>query len=105
MKQIIGVAIVAVLAALMWRITGHISSDALALAIGVVFGVLAGLPTAILVLASNRRREHGPGRILPPDRHYPNRNELRYPPQQNYIVMMPQQKQESQRPVIWIDED
>lgn len=39
-----------------WRIGDSLSSDAVGLAVGVVFGVMAGLPTALLVLAGNRRR-------------------------------------------------
>lgn len=35
----------------------HLSSDALGLAVGVVFGVLAGIPSALLVLASSRRNQ------------------------------------------------
>ena len=57
MKRIILLVFVAFIAFVGWRITESISSDALGLAIGVVFGVLAGLPTALLVLASNRRGE------------------------------------------------
>ena len=34
----------------------RLSADAVGMAIGVLFGVLAGIPTALLVLASGRRR-------------------------------------------------
>ena len=57
MKRIVLLIVVVFVAFVGWRIIESISSDALGLAIGVVFGVLAGLPTALLVLASNRRRE------------------------------------------------
>ena len=58
MKQLTIVICVGLVALVGWRITENISSDALGLAIGVVFGVLAGLPTAVLVLArSNRERQ------------------------------------------------
>ena len=63
MKQITIVICVGLVALVLWRITGSISSDALGLAIGVVFGVLAGLPTAVLVLAGNqlnRQRQLSP---------------------------------------------
>lgn len=40
-----------------WRVGTSLSSDALGLAVGVVFGVLAGIPSALLVLAGQRRRE------------------------------------------------
>ena len=39
-----------------WRVGTSLSSDALGLAVGVVFGVLAGIPSALLVLAGQRRR-------------------------------------------------
>ncbi len=68
MKRLILILLVAFVAFVGWRITESISSDALGLAIGVVFGVLAGLPTALLVLASNRRRDHeGNGRRQQPN--------------------------------------
>lgn len=56
MKQFsLGVGLV-LLAFLTWRMVTSLSSDALALGVGVVFGVLAGVPTALLVLASSRRQ-------------------------------------------------
>ena len=39
-----------------WRIGGRLSSDALSMAIGLLLGVMAGIPAALLMLASNRRR-------------------------------------------------
>ena len=63
MKQLTVVICAGLLALVLWRITENISSDALGLAIGVVFGVLAGLPTAVLVLAGNqlnRQRQLSP---------------------------------------------
>jgi len=65
-----------------WRITEQLSADAIGMALGVLFGVLAGLPVALLVSASNRRRERmeeeptargGRGRqqALPPGYGYP----------------------------------
>lgn len=56
MKQFsLGVGLV-LLAFLTWRLGSSLSSDALGMAVGVVFGVLAGVPTALLVLASQRQR-------------------------------------------------
>ena len=63
MTRIIIVVCAGLLALVLWRITENISSDALGLAIGVVFGVMAGLPTAVLVLAGNelnRQRQLSP---------------------------------------------
>ena len=38
-----------------WSVGRSLSSDALSMAVGILLGVLAGLPTALLVLASRRR--------------------------------------------------
>ena len=38
-----------------FRIGGELSPDAMGMAIGMLFGVMAGIPTALLVLASERR--------------------------------------------------
>lgn len=49
-----GILVLVLLTANMLR---SLSSDAIGMAVGVLFGVFAGVPTALLVLASNRRRE------------------------------------------------
>ena len=56
MKQFSLVVGLVLLAFLTWRMVTSLSIDALAMAVGVVFGVLAGVPTALLVLASSRRQ-------------------------------------------------
>ena len=38
-----------------WRIGGGLSPDALGMAVGILFGVMAGIPTALLMLAAQRR--------------------------------------------------
>lgn len=40
-----------------WRVATVISPDAVSMAVGMLFGVLAGIPTALLMLASGRRRD------------------------------------------------
>ena len=57
MKQLTIVICTGLVALVLWRTIEHISSDALGLAIGVVFGVIAGLPTALLVLATKRQMD------------------------------------------------
>jgi len=57
MKRIIVLSGLVFLGVVTWRIGGRLSADAIGMALGVLFGVLAGLPVALLVLASNRRRE------------------------------------------------
>lgn len=39
-----------------WLLGSSLSSDALGMAVGMIFGLLAGVPTLLLVLAANRRR-------------------------------------------------
>lgn len=42
--------------ALCWFIAGMLSPDAVGMAVGMLFGVLAGIPTALLMMANNRQR-------------------------------------------------
>ena len=52
----------AIFTAFAWRISELLSPDAIGMAIGLTFGVLAGVPTAALVLLARRRDdEDGPG--------------------------------------------
>lgn len=56
MKQWIGLALLVFVGTAGWRIGSSLSPDALSMAVGVLFGVMAGVPTALLVMASGRRR-------------------------------------------------
>lgn len=42
---------------MIWQITKSISSDAIAMVIGVLLGVLASIPTALLLMANNKKNE------------------------------------------------
>ena len=55
MKRWLGVAGLVFVGVAGWRIGGSLSSDALSMAVGILFGVLAGVPTALLVMAGDRR--------------------------------------------------
>ena len=84
MKRLIVLGTLLFVGVAAWRIGERLSADAIGMALGVLFGIVAGLPVALLVLASNRRREE--------------RNEYRQPdgrqhPQlpQGYHYPMPQQ--------------
>ncbi len=57
MLRLIGLLLLVFVAMAGWRIGGSLSSDAISMAVGVLFGILAGIPTALLVLASGRRRD------------------------------------------------
>jgi hypothetical protein len=58
-KRLIVLCVVLFVAVMAFRLAERLSPDALGMGLGVLFGVLAGLPTAILVLAAARRREDG----------------------------------------------
>jgi hypothetical protein len=55
MKKIIGFGFVAFLVTLAIVIGQRMSTDAMAVVIGVVFGVAASIPTSLLVMAATRR--------------------------------------------------
>ena len=57
LTKLILLAVLMVVGVCAWRLGEGWSNDALNLAVGILFGILAGLPTALLVLASGRRRE------------------------------------------------
>lgn len=59
MKRAIILLLCVFVATLAWRIGGRLSPDALGMGIGVVFGVLASVPAALLVLAATRRSDDG----------------------------------------------
>lgn len=43
-----------------WRIGERLSSDAISMGLGLLFGILAGVPTALLVMLGGRRSEPQP---------------------------------------------
>jgi len=84
MKRFLGLIVLVFIGTAGWRVGNSLSSDAISMAIGVLFGVLAGIPAALLLLAAERRRpprstreygheysrgpgaRHGDGHYLPP---------------------------------------
>jgi len=62
MRSVIGLTLVVVIGFAAWGIGGSMSSDAVAMAVGVLLGVLAGIPMALLLLAGNRRHPERPER-------------------------------------------
>jgi len=57
MKRWIGLALLVFIGTAGWRIGSALSPDALNMAVGVLFGVMAGVPTALLVMAGGRRSQ------------------------------------------------
>ena len=93
MKKIVVLLLLAFVGAAGWNIGNQLSSDALGMSVGILLGVLAGLPVALLVIAAGRRSE----RYEPdPEPYYPQ-------PQAPVIMLMggqgqPQQWQSGQYP-------
>jgi hypothetical protein len=56
MKAWLGIGVLVFVGVAGWRVGGSLSPDALSMAVGVLFGVLAGVPTALLVMAGGRSR-------------------------------------------------
>ena len=57
MKQAIALLGLATLGAGAWFVGSRLSSDALGMIVGLLFGILAGVPAALLVLVASRRRQ------------------------------------------------
>ena len=56
MKKVLLLIVLVFVGTAGWRIGNSLSSDAISMAVGIFFGVLAGIPTALLVLASDRHK-------------------------------------------------
>jgi hypothetical protein len=57
MRQLAVVTALVIGGVLAWVLGSRLSADALGMAVGLLFGVLAGVPTALLVMASGRRQQ------------------------------------------------
>jgi hypothetical protein len=55
MGKIVGIAALIFVGILIYQLGARLSSDAVGMAVGLVFGVLAGIPSALLVLATGER--------------------------------------------------
>lgn len=62
MKRFFLLTVLVFVGVMAWRIGGRMSPDALGVAVGLVFGVLASVPAALLVLAAARRGDQRPER-------------------------------------------
>jgi len=57
MKRLLILCALVFVGTLGWRVGSSLSADAIGIAVGVVFGVLASIPAALLMLAASRRSE------------------------------------------------
>lgn len=58
MRKLIGALVLIVVAVAGWVLGGMLSSNALLLALGVVLGLMGGIPAMLIVLAKPQRHEH-----------------------------------------------
>ncbi|TXH50132.1 MAG: AtpZ/AtpI family protein [Desulfurellales bacterium] len=56
MRTLIKISLLTGVGAIGWWIGGRLSTDAAALALGVIFGVMGGIPIALAALASTRNQ-------------------------------------------------
>ena len=71
MKRFLALCILVFVGVATWIIGSKLSADAIGMGVGVMFGVMAGIPTALLLLASNRRSAAERTRQLDAPPHYP----------------------------------
>ena len=57
MRKLLAAALLVFVGVIAWRIGSALSSDALGMAVGIVFGCMAGLPAAVLVVVGLRAHE------------------------------------------------
>lgn len=100
MRKFVLFAILIMLGVFTWRLAASLSSDALGMAVGMVFGILAGIPTALLVLAtSSRQRRHEEEEHADRADRYNQRQLPAYPYQPPVIVVTGGQSQQPQPPL------
>ncbi len=83
MKKLLGFSLLAASVTLAIIIGQRMSTDAMAVAIGVVFGVAASIPTSLLIVAATRSRREEPITYHRPDF---TPGPVQAPPPQIYIV-------------------
>jgi Zn-dependent protease with chaperone function len=89
MRAIVTVCVLAVAALASWVVASVLSPDAIGMAVGLLFGVLAGIPTALLVMASNRRRPYTEDEL--------DAREERYSRQAPVVILYPPQPSQPSR--------
>ncbi|MEZ4767477.1 MAG: hypothetical protein R2844_03520 [Caldilineales bacterium] len=94
MRRLIGVTILVAGVVLAVMIGQRMSTDAMAVAVGVVFGVAASIPTSLLVVAATRSRREEGYRL--------RRDELRPPPPPPQIYVVNPGGQSGQGSVPWL---
>ena len=106
MKKLLILTCLLFVAIVAWRISERLSADAIGMALGVMFGVLAGIPTALLVLASARRREQDAAaligrQLIPQGDHRHDKQHNDDGAEQNQLPILNQEWNHAALPVIF----
>ena len=56
MKKFLALCVMVAIGVLAWKVGEKLSADSIGMAIGILFGIMAGIPTALMMMASDRRR-------------------------------------------------
>jgi len=87
MKKLLALCLIVFVGAFGYRIAASLSPDAVALAIGVLLGILAGIPVSLLVLAASRRHQEATGQEFSRSRMNSNAYPHHQPHQPPVIVL------------------
>jgi len=55
MNKLLGITLLVFVAAAGWQVGSRLNTDALGLALGVIFGMMAGIPAALIAVTANRQ--------------------------------------------------
>ena len=117
MKRFLALCILVFVGVATWIIGSKLSADAIGMGVGVLFGVMAGIPTALLLLASNRRVDtkrrydappprypsHAPVIVLAGGTNQPHHDCNPYGGRQGYAPALPDPEGSILPPVPWDD--
>lgn len=57
MKRLLGLSLLVAVGVFVWQVSSRLSSDALGMAVGLAFGIMAGIPAAALVMVAARHND------------------------------------------------
>lgn len=68
MRKLVGISFLLFVCVAGWKIGEHMSTDALGLALGVIFGMMAGIPAALIALSARPGEVHNHYHALVPQK-------------------------------------
>lgn len=83
MRLLAGIILLALACVVGWWIGGRLSTDALAMTLGVLFGFMAAIPATIIALSMNRQQRESPRKPV-------ETTALTIPPARYHVVEKPE---------------